>query len=74
MIPSCCGPYSFILRPRHGQKQSSAPDSNVDDDINEDCNLAEVKEATGQIAAHFRIPLEAKGVLLLTLHDEVKRW
>ena len=53
-------------------KWSRAPNSDEDDDIDEDCSLVEVREAVEKIAAHFRIPLEAKGVSLVTLQDEVE--
>ena len=55
-------------------KRSHAPvtDSDNEDDIDEDCSLAEVKESVEHIAAHFRLPLEAKEVSFVTLQDEVE--
>ena len=59
-------------------KQSRAPvnvadtDSDNEDDVDQDCSLAEVKESVEHIATHFRLPLEAKGVLLDSLQDEVE--
>ena len=49
-------------------------DTNEDeiDDDGDDCILVEIKESVEQIATHFRLPLEAKGVSLATLHDEVE--
>lgn len=41
-------------------------------EIDEDCSLAEVKESVEHIATHFRLPLEAKGVSLVSLQDEVE--
>ena len=49
---------------------TSSVDSLVMDD--EDCSLAEVKEAVEHISTHFRLPLEAKGVSFLPLQDEVE--
>ena len=57
-------------------KRSRAPaaiaGSDSDDDTDEDCSLAEVKESVEHIAMHFRLPLEAKGVSLVSLQDEVE--
>jgi hypothetical protein len=50
--------------------RTSSADSLVMDD--EDCSLAEVKEAVEHISTHFRLPLEAKGVSFLSLQDEVE--
>ena len=52
----------IFLETQAWAKRFCAPDSGGEDGIDEDCSLAEVKEAVEQIAAHFRIPLEAKGV------------
>ena len=43
-----------------------------EDDTEEDCSLAEVKESVEHIAAHFRLPLEVKGVSFVNLQDQVK--
>ena len=51
---------------------SSADSLLMDDEGDEDCSLAEVKEAVEQISTHFRLPLEAKGVSFVTLQDEVE--
>ena len=37
------------------------------DDDGDDSSLVEIKESVDHIATHFRVPLEAKGVLLATL-------
>ena len=37
-----------------------------------DYSLAEVKESVEHIATHFRLPLEAKGVSLISLQDEIE--
>ena len=55
-------------------KRSRPPvaDSDSEDDIDEDSSLAEVQESVQHIATHFRLPLEAKGVSLISLPDEVE--
>ena len=49
-------------------------DSYSEDDIQieEDCSLVEVQACVDHIATHFRLPLEAKGVSIATLQDEVE--
>ena len=42
------------------------------DDISDDCSLVEIKKSVEHIATHFRLPLEAKGVSLANLQDEVE--
>ena len=57
-------------------KRSRAPVTGIDSDddqVDEDCSsLAEVKMSVEHIAAHFRLPLESKGVSLSGLQDEVE--
>lgn len=36
----------------------------MDDDCEKDCSLAEVKEAMEHISTHFRLPLEAKRMII----------
>ncbi len=44
----------------------------LEDDELDDDDTAEVKEALEYITTHFREPLEAAGVTLATIHDEVE--
>ena len=44
----------------------------MDDEGDEDCSLAEVKEAVEHISTHFRLPLKVKGVSFVALQDEVE--
>ena len=53
-------------------KCSSAPLADRDDDLDEDSRLDEVKKSVEHIATHFRLPLEAKGVSLAALSDEIE--
>ena len=46
-------------------------DSNLSDG-DDDKSLSEVKESVDFIASHFRAPLEAKGVVIATLQDEIE--
>ena len=48
------------------------PRRQLDDMEEEDDNLAEVKEAVEYITSHFREPLEAKGVVLAGIQDEIE--
>ena len=43
-----------------------------DDGTNEDSRLIEVKQSVKHIATHFRLPLEAKGVSLVTLQEGIE--
>ena len=43
----------------------------MDDMGDEDCSLAEVKEAAKHISSHFRLPLEVKGVSFVSLQEVV---
>ena len=53
--------------------QASSTDSLLmDDEGDEDCSLAEVKEAVEHISSHFGLPLEVKGVSFVALQDEVE--
>ena len=54
----------------HATVTGSDNEDEVDDD--DDCSLAEIKESVEYIATHFRLPLEAKGVSLATLQDEIE--
>ena len=45
--------------------------SDDDDDAVEDCSLAEIKEAVENIATHFELPLEGRGVSIVALQDEI---
>ena len=56
---SCCGPYSFSFRPRHGQSNPVPLTVMKIMTLMRTAALAEVKETVEQIVAHFRIPLEA---------------
>jgi len=49
------------------RSHASVTDSDTEDNIDEDCSLAEVKEFVEHIAAHFRLPLKAKVVSIVTL-------
>ena len=51
---------------------SSADSLVMDDEGDEDCSLAEVKEAVEYISSHFRLPLEVKGVSFVAVQDEVE--
>ena len=42
------------------------------DDDDDDKSLCEVKESVDYLALHFRLPLEAKGIVIASLQDEVK--
>lgn len=53
-------------------RTSSADSLVMDEEDDEDCSLAEVKEAVEYISTHFRLPLEAKGVSFPSLQDEVE--
>ena len=47
-------------------------DASLSDDDDNDKSLCEVKESVDYLASHFRLPLEAKGVVIATLQDEVE--
>jgi len=51
---------------------SEGEDVNLSDDDDDDKSLSEVKESVDFLASHFRVPLEAKGVVIATLQDEVE--
>ena len=64
-----------FLDTRAWVKQSRVPVTDTDTDdyqIDKDCSLAEIKASVEHIAAHFRLPLEAKGVSLSGLQDEIE--
>jgi len=67
-------PLLVFLRTQTWAKLSHAPVTNSDNknDTDEDCSLAEVRESVEYIDAHFRLPLEAKWVSIVTLQDEVE--
>lgn len=44
----------------------------VDPDTDNDCSLMAVKEAIEHISNHFRLPLEARGISICSLPDEVE--
>lgn len=50
---------------------SDSEDDNLSDN-DDDQVLSEVKESVDYLASHFRIPLEAKGVVIASLQDEVE--
>ena len=50
---------------------SDSEDNNLSDN-DDDQVLSEVKESVDYLASHFRIPLEAKGVVIASLQDEVE--
>ena len=54
----------------HTPAAHSDNEDNIDEDS--DCSLVEVKESVEYLAAHFRSPLEAKGLSLFTLQDEIE--
>ena len=54
----------------HTPAAHSDNEDNIDEDS--DCSLVEVKESVEYLAAHFRSPLEAKGVSVFTLQDEIE--
>ena len=45
---------------------------NDSDEGIEDCSLAEVKKSVELLTSHFRKPLEAKGVTIATIQDEIE--
>jgi len=55
----------------HTVVTSDREDDNLSDD-DDDQVLSEVKESVDYLASHFRIPLEAKGVVIASLQDEVE--
>ena len=60
---------------KRSRQLATVTDSDREDetgDNSDDSSLAEVKESVDHLAAHFRLPLEAKGVSLATLQDEVE--
>ena len=54
----------------HTSCASSADCLLLDDDLEEDCSLAEVKKAVEHISTHFRQPLQAKGLSFVSEVDE----
>jgi hypothetical protein len=63
---------SWAKRSRHcATVIDSGKEDKIDDD-SDDCSLVKIKESVEQIATHFRAPLEAKGVSLAILQDEVE--
>ena len=42
------------------------------DDDDDDKSLCKVKESVDYLASHFRLPLEAKGIVIASLQDEVE--
>ena len=55
-----------------GITSGSEDDNLSDNDDDDDKALYEVKESVDYLASHFRIPLEAKGVVIAALQDEVE--
>ncbi|XP_065918333.1 zinc finger protein 862-like [Dysidea avara] len=51
---------------------SDGEDANLSDDDDNDKSLCDVKESVDYLASHFRLPLDAKGVLIATLQDEIE--
>ena len=56
----------------HFRHVSNSFDDDDEFDSEDDFSLVQVKESVDRIAEHFRLPLEAKGVLLASLLDEVE--
>ena len=63
---------SWAKRSRQRAQPVSENEDEIDDDDGDDSSLVEIKESVEHIATHFRVPLEAKGVSLATLQDEVE--
>lgn len=54
------------------RSSSTLAEENETEISTEDTSLAEIKESVEHISTQFRVPLEAKKVLLATLQDEVE--
>ena len=57
-----------------GKSSESAGKCHDDEisDVTDGCSLVEVKESADHLASHFKLSLEAKGIPLVTLHNEVE--
>ena len=60
----------LVLLDTHSWRPS--PRSKHSDTDEEENDLAEIREAVEYITSHFREPLEAKGVTLANIQDEVE--
>ena len=63
-----CG-LSLSLTQNWAERSCNPNDS---DEGIEDCSLAEVKKSVELLTSHFRKPLEAKGVTIATIQDEIE--
>ena len=51
---------------------TSADSLLLDEDLEDDCSLAEVKEAMDHISTYFKLPLEAKELSFVFVQDEIE--